>query len=56
MKEKYSNRKNEVYNNYSKLKTFESHLDEKYGKIGTEKRNDFEQKSKDFIKEEIKEI
>lgn len=33
----------------SKLKTFESHLDEKYGKIGTEKRDDFEQKSNAFI-------
>lgn len=45
-----------IRNNYNKLKTFESHLDEKYGKIGTKKRDDFEQKSKCFIKEETKDI
>lgn len=35
--------------NMSKLKTFQSHLEEKYGEIGTEKRDEFEQKSKTFM-------
>lgn len=32
-----------------KLKTFESHLEERYGKVGTEKRDNFEQMSKTFM-------
>lgn len=31
------------------MKFFESHLDERYGKIGTEKRTAFERKSRAFI-------
>jgi HTH-type transcriptional regulator / antitoxin HipB len=31
------------------MKSFASHLDERYGKIGTEKRNAFERKSRPFI-------
>ena len=30
------------------IKTFDEHLDEQYGKIGTEKRTDFEIKAKAF--------
>ena len=42
-----------------KLKTFSQHLDKRYGKIGTEKRTEFEIKAKSFaigelIKEERK--
>lgn len=33
----------------TKLKSFESHLEEIYGKIGTEKRDNFEQRSKTFM-------
>jgi len=41
------------------IKTFDQHLDERYGKIGTEKRVEFEIKAKSFaigelIKEERK--
>jgi HTH-type transcriptional regulator / antitoxin HipB len=41
------------------IKTFSQHLDERYGKIGTQKRTDFEIKAKSFaigelIKEERK--
>lgn len=41
------------------IKTFSQHLDKRYGKIGTEKRTDFEIKAKSFaigelIKEERK--
>jgi DNA-binding XRE family transcriptional regulator len=35
------------------IKTFEEHLDEQYGKIGTEKRTDFEIKAKAFAIGEI---
>jgi ribosome-binding protein aMBF1 (putative translation factor) len=31
------------------MKSFTGHLDERYGKIGTEKRNAFERKSRPFI-------
>jgi len=31
------------------MKSFTGHLDERYGKIGTEKRNAFERKSRAFI-------
>lgn len=30
------------------IKTFDQHLDERYGKIGTEKRTEFEIKAKSF--------
>jgi len=32
-----------------RLKTFEEHVDERYGKIGTKKRDEFELKSRAFI-------
>lgn len=35
--------------NKLKLKSFEEHLDERYGKIGAKKRDEFERKSKAFI-------
>jgi ribosome-binding protein aMBF1 (putative translation factor) len=35
------------------LKTFEEHLDEQYGRIGTKKRTDFEIKAKAFAIGEI---
>ena len=35
------------------IKTFEEHLDEQYGKIGTEKRTEFEIKAKAFAIGEI---
>lgn len=43
----------------NKLKSFSSHLDERYGKVGTKERTDFEIKAKSFaigelIKEERK--
>lgn len=31
------------------IKTFDQHLEERYGKIGTEKRTEFEIKAKSFI-------
>jgi ribosome-binding protein aMBF1 (putative translation factor) len=31
------------------MKSFKRHLDERYGKIGTERRNAFERKSRAFI-------
>ena len=45
--------------NSDNIKTFDQHLDERYGKIGTEKRVEFEIKAKSFaigelIKEERK--
>ena len=45
--------------NNDNIKTFDQHLDERYGKIGTEKRVEFEIKAKSFaigelIKEERK--
>lgn len=33
----------------SKIQTFENHLEEKYGKKGTKKRDEFESKSKSFM-------
>ena len=35
--------------NNKNITTFEEHLDSKYGKIGTRRRDDFEVKSKAFI-------
>jgi len=35
------------------ITTFEEHLDERYGNIGTEKRIDFEKKTKAFAIGEI---
>jgi len=35
------------------IKSFDEHLDERYGKIGTEKRTDFEIKAKAFAIGEI---
>jgi len=37
----------------SKLKTFDKHLEEKYGKKGTIQRNEFESKSKSFMVGEL---
>ena len=37
----------------SDITTFEEHLDQRYGKIGTEKRTDFEIKAKAFAIGEI---
>ena len=37
----------------SKLKTFDKHLEEKYGKKGTKQRNEFESKSKSFMVGEL---
>jgi DNA-binding XRE family transcriptional regulator len=36
-------------NHKTRLKTFEEHLNEQYGKPGSEKRDEFELKSKAFI-------
>jgi HTH-type transcriptional regulator/antitoxin HipB len=36
-------------NHKTRLKTFEEHLNEQYGKSGSEKRDEFESKSKAFI-------
>lgn len=35
--------------NLSSVKSFDELLDAKYGKLGTEKRDDFETKSKSFV-------
>ena len=36
-------------NHKTRLKTFEEHLNEQYGKLGSKKRDDFELKSEAFI-------
>ncbi len=36
-------------NHKTRLKTFEEHLNKQYGKSGSEKRDEFESKSKAFI-------